>query len=81
MPQFTRFAGYRGGNAPTYADQKQRLEAATQAAGFRWFDIDAIMQEENAAYGTQFATLHNFVDHSHLSPWGMRRLAETLDAD
>ena len=81
VPQFTRFAGYRGGNAPTYADQKQRLEAATQAAGFRWFDIAAIMQEENAAYGTQFATLHNFVDHSHLSPWGMRRLAETLDAD
>ena len=81
VPQFTRFAGYRGGNAPTYADPKQRLEAATRAAGFRWFDIAAIMQEENAAYGTQFATLHNFVDHSHLSPWGMRRLAETLDAD
>ena len=81
VPQFTRFDGYRGGDAATYADQKQRLEVATGAAGFRWFDIAAIMQEENAAYGTQFATLHNFVDHSHLSPWGMRRLAETLDAD
>ena len=79
VPQFTRFAGYRGGEAATYLDEKQRLASAVAAAGFRWVDIAELTQEENAAFGTQFATLQNFVDHVHLSPWGTRRLAERLN--
>jgi hypothetical protein len=80
VPQFTRFAGYRGGETATYLAQKRRLEAAVGSAGFRWLDIAVLVQEENATFGTQFATLHSFVDHLHLSPWGMRRLAAELDA-
>lgn len=81
VPQITRFSGYRGGETATYLAQKRRLEAAVGNAGFRWLDIAELAQEENAAFGTQFATLHYFIDHLHLSPWGTRRLAETLDAD
>lgn len=80
VPQFTRFAGYRGGETATYLDQKRRLEAAVGSAGFRWLDIAMLVQEENGTFGTQFTTLHSFVDHLHLSPWGMRRLAAALDA-
>lgn len=78
VPQFTRFAGYRGFDTATYLDQRQRLEAAVGGAGFRWLDIATLVQEENAEFGTQFATLRYFVDHLHLSPWGMRRLAQRL---
>ena len=78
VPQITRFAGYRGSEVATYLDQKRRLEAAAGSAGFRWLDIALLAQEENAGFGTQFATLHSFVDHLHLSPWGMRRLAARL---
>ena len=80
VPQITRFAGYRGGDAATYLDEKQRLEAGVGAAGFRWIDIADIARDDNAAFGTQFATLHNFVDHLHLSPRGTRYLAKLLNA-
>lgn len=80
VPQITRFEGYRGGEAATYRDEKLRLQGAVGAADFRWLDIAAIARDDDATFGTQFATLHFFVDHVHLSPWGTRHLAELIAA-
>lgn len=78
VPQITRFEGYRGGEAATYLDPKRRLEASVADAGFHWLDIADVALRDDGMFGTQFATLHYFVDHVHLSPWGTRDLARAL---
>jgi hypothetical protein len=81
VPQYTRFPGARGGEFPTYLDERHRLEAATHAAGFRWLSIGEIVRGEDAEFGTQFATLHNFVDHTHLSRHGVAQVVAALRAE
>lgn len=78
VPQITRFAGYRGGETATYQDPKRRLAASVANAGFGWIDIAEIARRDEDLFGTQFATLHFFVDHLHLSAWGTRDLARAL---
>lgn len=81
VPQYTRFPGSRGGAFPTYLDERHRLEAAVRAAGFRWLNVADIVRADDNAFGTQFATLHSFVDHTHLSRHGVALVAAALRAE
>jgi hypothetical protein len=78
VPQYTRFEGHRGGEFPTYLDERNRLQAAVEAAGIRWINIGDVVRSDDSVFGTQFATLHHFVDHTHLSRYGVQRLVAAL---
>lgn len=77
-PQLTRLRGQKGFAFPFHAEEKRRLAAAAQLAGFAWLDVVEIAQAEAEAAGTQFAPLALYVDHAHYSPLGLRRIAERL---
>jgi hypothetical protein len=78
MPQLTRFDGSRGEIHGRFAEEAARLRQLTTAAGFRYISIADVAREEAEAKGTDFAAFALFVDHAHLSNYGVSRLVEKL---
>jgi hypothetical protein len=77
-PELTRFAGYFGATYPQRTRERLELEQAAKAAGFRWADIGALAKAEEESARNQFAIFGLFVDHNHLSPYGVGKLADAL---
>jgi hypothetical protein len=81
VPQLTRFKGYRGEWFPDRSIPALRLKNLTEQAGFRYIAISNLAMEEIALRGSQFGVFSLFVDHVHLSPYGIARLADRLRND
>lgn len=81
VPQLTRFPGSRGATRETYPDQHRRLIELAAAAGFDYVDIGDLAIEEAQVRETDFAVFSLFVDHLHLSEYGVARLIEKLPVD
>ncbi len=78
VPNITRFAGSRGALHGIYGEEAARLRSEAEAAGFGYVDIGEIAQAEARRQGTDFAALSLFVDHVHLSDFGVALLAKAL---
>ena len=79
-PELSRFDGYFGATYPYRATERLELRNGVQSAGFGWIDIGLLAREEEASHKNPFAMFGLFVDHNHLSPDGVRKLADKLDA-
>ena len=73
-------AEYRGERFKDHADEKARLMALIQDAGFTWVDFGELALAEADARGTPFAALGLYIDVVHHSPLGVDRLADALAA-
>ena len=80
IPQITRFPGSRGAEHPEFLVEEEALKKQTLAAGFEYISIADIAIEEAKARQTDFAALALFVDHAHLSNYGVSKLVEKLQA-
>lgn len=80
VPSITRVPGSRGAVHGTFRDEAGRLQAAVAAAGFDFVDVAAVARAEAERRGTDLAVLALFVDHVHLSGYGVARLVEALAA-
>lgn len=78
VPSITRFPGSRGESHGTYGDESARLRAAVAAAGFTWVDVGDVARNEAARRETDFGALALFVDHVHLSGYGVSLLVGAL---
>jgi hypothetical protein len=80
IPQVTRFPGSRGAEVGTFSDEEENLKTDALVAGFGYISIAEIATEEAAARNTDFAAFALFVDHLHLSNYGVSKLVEKLGA-
>lgn len=80
VPQLTRFAGSRGATHGRFAEEAARLRSEAEAAGFTYLSIADVALAEAQRRGTDFAALALFVDHAHLSDYGVSLLVEALNA-
>ncbi|MGH6921336.1 MAG: SGNH/GDSL hydrolase family protein, partial [Geminicoccaceae bacterium] len=80
VPELTRVPGERGERFEDHADNKARLVALVQDAGFTWVDFGELALAEADARGTPFAALGLYIDVVHHSPLGVDRLADALAA-
>ena len=78
VPQLTRFPGSRGATRESYPDEHRRLIELARDAGFDYVDIGNVAMEEARLRETDFAVFALFVDHLHLSEYGVSRLIEKL---
>jgi hypothetical protein len=78
VPEVTRIRGHSHYDFPTYGEEKRRLLEEARAAGFTVIDFFQLADREAAAVGSQFAPLALYLDHTHLSPLGVRRLVPSL---
>lgn len=78
VPHLTRFPGSRGATRAAYPDEHRRLIELAAAAEFDYVDIGDLAIEEALLYETDFAIFALFVDHLHLSEYGVVRLIEKL---
>ena len=81
VPELTRVPGERGERFKDHADEKARLAALVQDAGFAWVDFGELALAEADARGTSFGALALYNDVVHHSPLGVEQLADALDAD
>jgi hypothetical protein len=80
VPEITRIRGHSHYDFPTYRDEKRALLARARQAGFAIVDFVDIANDEQQALATQFAPLALYIDHTHPSPRGVRRLVSAIDA-
>src|SRR5918995_1707982 len=78
VPELTRVPGERGERFKDHADEKARLLALVQDAGFGWVDFGELALAEADARGTPFGALALYIDVVHHSPLGVERLADGL---
>jgi hypothetical protein len=78
VPELTRVPGERGERFKDHADEKARLVALVQDAGFAWVDFGELALAEADAGGTPFAALSLYLDVVHHSPLGVEKLADAL---
>jgi len=78
IPQLTRFEGTRGAGRELFLDETRRLARLAQEAGFDYVSIGDVAMQESQQRGTDFAVFALFVDHAHLSAYGVSRLIERL---
>ena len=79
-PELTRVRGHMLYNFPTYHEEKHRVLELARAAGFKVVDYLDITNHERARRGTQFASLALYLDHTHPSPLGVKRLRSRMKA-
>lgn len=79
VPELTRVPGERGERFNDHADEKARLVALVQDAGFAWVDFGELALAEADARGTPFAALGLYIDVVHHSPLGVERLADAVE--
>jgi lysophospholipase L1-like esterase len=80
VPHLTRFASTRGATHNRYAEEGARLKSEVEAANFHYISIADVAREEAQRRGTDFAVFSLFVDHVHLSDYGVSLLVEALNA-
>ena len=78
VPELTRVQGERGERFKDHADEKARLVALVQDAGFAWIDFGELALAEADARATSFGALALYVDVVHHSPLGVEKLAMPL---
>lgn len=79
VPELTRVPGERGERFEDHADEKARLVALVEDAGFDWVDFGELALAEADARGSPFGALALYIDVVHHSPLGVERLADALD--
>ena len=80
IPQLTRFPGSRGADHPEFLMEEDDLKKQALAAGFEYVNIGDIAIEEAKVRHTDFAAFALFVDHAHLSDYGVSKLVEKINA-
>lgn len=80
VPEVTRIPGHSHYDFPTNRSEKENLLAAARAAGFAVVDFLDLANAERERYGSQFAPLALYLDHTHPSPLGVDRLLPPLSA-
>lgn len=80
IPNLTRFPGSRGAEHGVFLVEADTLKKGAGEAGFNFVSIADIAMEEASARHTDFAAFALFVDHAHLSDYGVSKLVEKLQA-
>jgi hypothetical protein len=80
IPNLTRFPGSRGAEHGVFLAETDVLKKEALEAGFNFVSIADIAMEEAKARHTDFAAFALFVDHAHLSDYGVSKLVEKLQA-
>lgn len=78
IPNLTRFPGSRGAEHKTFVEERDALKRETLQAGFDYVSIEEIALNEAVDRKTDFAAFALFVDHAHLSNYGVSKLVERL---
>jgi hypothetical protein len=78
IPNLTRFPGSRGAEHKTFVEERDALRRETLQAGFGYVSIEEIALKESLDQQTDFAAFALFVDHAHLSKYGVSKLADKL---
>ncbi|MEP7171928.1 MAG: hypothetical protein ABI705_00430 [Aestuariivirga sp.] len=80
IPNLTRFPGTRGADHGTFLVEVDNLKKEVAEAGFNFVNIGDMAMEEAVARHTDFAAFALFVDHAHLSDYGVSKLVKKLQA-
>ena len=80
IPNLTRFPGSRGAEHGVFLAEANALKKGAVEAGFNYMSLADIAMEEAKARHTDFAVFALFVDHAHLSDYGVSKLVEKLRA-
>jgi hypothetical protein len=78
IPNLTRFPGSRGAEHKTFAAESDALKQETLKAGFDYVSIGEMASKEAVSQQTDFAAFGLFVDHAHLSKYGVSKLVDKL---
>lgn len=78
IPNLTRFPKSRGADHKTFIAERDTLQRETLKAGFNFVNIGEIALKEAVDKQTDFAAFALFVDHAHLSKFGVSKLADRL---
>jgi hypothetical protein len=79
IPHLTRFPGSRGANHGVFVAEEDGLKKQALAAGFEYISIADVAMEEAVTRKTDFAAFALFIDHGHLSDYGVSKLVEKID--
>jgi hypothetical protein len=78
IPNLTRFPGSRGAEHGEFFAEADALKKGAAAAGFNFVSIADVAMEEAMARHSDFGAFALFVDHLHLSDYGVSKLVEKL---
>lgn len=78
VPELTRVRGHLQYDFPTFREEKKEVLRRAAEAGFRTIDYIDITNAEAQRGGSQYAPLALYLDHTHLSPVGVKRLLPFL---
>lgn len=73
-PEITRVPGHSHYDFPTFHEERKDIKALARGAGFVFIDYAQIARDEAREGASQYAPLALYLDHTHLSPPGVRRL-------
>lgn len=80
IPNLTRFPGSRGAERGAFLAEADALRIGAAKAGFNFISIADVAMEEAVLRHSDFGAFALFVDHLHLSGYGVSRLVERLKA-
>jgi hypothetical protein len=80
IPNLTRFPGSRGAETGVFLAEGDALKKGSLEAGFNFVSIADVAMEEATARHSDFGAFALFVDHLHLSDYGVSKLVEKLRA-
>jgi len=80
IPNLTRFPGSRGAEHGVFLAEADALKKGAAEAGFNFVSIADIAMEEATMRHSDFGAFALFVDHLHLSDYGVSKLVEKLQA-
>jgi hypothetical protein len=80
IPNLTRFPGSRGAEHGVFLAEADALKKGAINAGFNFVSTADVAREEATARHSDFGAFALFVDHLHLSDYGVSKLVEKLQA-
>jgi hypothetical protein len=80
IPNLTRFPGSRGAEHGVFLAEADALKKGAAEVGFNFVSIADIAMEEATMRHSDFGAFALFVDHLHLSDYGVSKLVEKLRA-
>ncbi len=78
LPEFTRIEGSEWSPSLRRERERAELKNLVDAVGFRWRDAGELARSEEDEKKSSLAVWAYYVDSAHLSPYGTRKLVDSL---
>lgn len=78
VPELTRIEGSEWSPAARREKERADLKNRVETAGFRWRDIGELARHEEDDKKSSLAIWAYYVDYAHLSPYGTRKVVDSL---